>query len=371
MSNIAQHILFLGNGRCYHTMDWFRSAQRLQPDPPPVLVTDLIEGESFVRLVRPGDRIEKLLVVDALLLRKQSRIGDIWRNAIKLLLLPLQALLLKRIVRKYPDSVVHAHSTYYIAMARASGCRYVATPQGSEVLARPYRSRFYHSFSRYAFERAARITVDSVAMQRCLRELFGLDALIVQNGIDIDAMREVDDAAPARDRIVSIRGIVPNYRIDLLLDARNQTLPGTPIEFCYPFDGEEYRATIAGKFIAADRDHGRLARPDLYRLLRATVLAVSIPLSDSSPRSVYEAIFCGCMVAASEGAWIGQLPECMRARVMVVDLRSDTWLYDALQTARTRANDPYVPSREALEMFDQKLSMQKFYREIFPAAAQA
>jgi hypothetical protein len=371
MSSIAQQILFLGNGRCYHTVDWFRSAQRLQPEPPPVLVTDLIEGESFVRLLRPGDRVERLLVIDWLLFRKQSRLGDTWRNAIKLLLLPLQALLLRRIVRRYPGSVIHAHSTYYIAMARASGCRYVATPQGSEVLARPYRSRFYYRFSRYAFERAARITVDSVAMQTCLRELFGLDALIIQNGIDIDAMREFDDAIPARNSITSIRGIVPNYRIDLLLDARNRTLPGSPIDFCYPFDGAEYRTAIADKFIATDRDHGRLPRPDLYRLLRATLLVISIPVSDSSPRSVYEAIFCGCMVAASDGAWISQLPACMRARVMVIDPASDTWLYDALETARERASDPYIPSEHALEMFDQKLSMQKFYRDIFPSVAQA
>jgi len=371
MTITSQHILFLGNGRCYHTMDWFRSAQRLQPDPPPVLVTDLIEGESFIKLTRPGDCVERLLVIDPILSRKQSRIGDIWRNAVKLLLLPLQAFLLSRVVKKYPDSVVHAHSTYYIAMARASGCRYVATPQGSEVLARPYRSRFYNLFSRYAFERAARITVDSVAMQRCLRELFGLDATIVQNGIDIDAMRESGDATPVRDRIVSMRGIVPNYQIDLLLDARNRTLPGVPITFCYPFDGKEYRAAIADKFIAADRDLGRLSRPDLYKLLRATALVVSIPLSDSSPRSVYEAIFCGCMVAASDGAWIAQLPACMRARIMVVDPHSGTWLHEALETARIRVTEPYVPSREALEMFDQKLSMQKFYNEIFPSVAQA
>lgn len=371
MSNSGLQVLFLGNGRCYHTMDWFRSAQRLQPEPAPVIVTDLIEGESFVRLVQPDDRVERLLVVDGLLFRRQSRLGDIWRNLIKLLLLPLQALLLRRVVRKYPSPVVHAHSTYYIAMARASGCRYVATPQGSEVLARPYRSRFYRAFARYAFARAARITVDSVAMQRCLRELFGFESTIVQNGIDIDAMRDTGVAAPARERIVSMRGIVPNYQIDLLLDARNRTLPDMPIDFCYPFDGEEYRREIADRFITTDRDLGRLSRPDLYQLLRSTLLVVSIPLSDSSPRSVYEAIFSGCMVAAADGAWIHQLPACMQARVMIVNLHSETWLRDAVDNAKNRIVEPYVPSREALEMFDQKLSMQKFYREIFPAVVSA
>ena len=103
-------------------------------------------------------------------------------------------------------------------------------------------------------------------------------------------------------------------------------------------------------------------------VLNIALLVVSIPLSDSSPRSVYEAIFSGCMVAAIDGAWIGQLPECMKARVMIVDPNSDAWLRDALEAARTRVREPYVPSREALEMFDQKLSMQKIYQEIFPQA---
>jgi glycosyltransferase involved in cell wall biosynthesis len=366
MTATGQKILFLGNGRCYHTMDWFRSAQRLCPQQRPVLVTDLVEGESFQRLIVAGDQVEPLLVIDALLLRKQSRLGDIWRNLVKLLLLPIQAWRLRRIVSRYPNAVVHAHSTYYIAMARAAGCRYVATPQGSEVLARPYRSRFYKEFARYALTGARRITVDSIDMQRCLGELFGLDAIIIQNGIDIDAILERGLPGMGRDKIVSMRGIVPNYQIELLLDARNRTLPGTPIHFCYPFSGEEYRAAIARKFIAADTDLGRLSRPDLYRLLQSALLVVSIPLSDSSPRSVYEAIFCGCIVAATDGAWIGQLPRCMRSRVMVVDPRSETWLRDALDAARVRAAEPYVPSQEALEMFDQKRSMQRFYEEIFP-----
>ena len=40
-------IIFLGNGRCFHTLDWFHSAQRLRPENPPVLVTDLVESESW------------------------------------------------------------------------------------------------------------------------------------------------------------------------------------------------------------------------------------------------------------------------------------------------------------------------------------
>ena len=361
-------VLFLGNGRCYHTMDWFRSAQTLRPELPPVLATELIDGESFQKLVAPGDRVERLLVIDRILFNKQSRAGDVWRNLVKLFLLPVQVVMFRRILRRYPAAVVHAHSMYYIALARFSGCRYVATPQGSEVLARPQRSLAYRFFARTALEGAARITVDSVAMQGVLQNLFGISSALVQNGIDISAIRDLQRRPVVRDRIVSIRGLVSNYHIDRILDSRNASAPGTPVDFCYPFSDANYRAGLQSKMIGGDRDLHRLARRDLYQLLLSAYLVISIPSSDSSPRSVYEAIFCGCIVATTGGSWISQLPLCMRERIIVVNPDSDTWLPEALRYARTQCLKPFMPSAEALDQFDQQRSMRRFYDEVYPVA---
>jgi hypothetical protein len=368
-AGVPGSVLFLGSGRCYHTMDWFRSAQALQPDRPPVLATDQLEGESFIRLVMPEDRVEPLVVIDGVLSRKQGRAGDIWRNFVKLLLLPVQALKLRQVLRRYDGPVVHAHSMYYVALARLARCRYAATPQGSELLVRPYRSRAYRWFAGFALGGAARITVDSEAMRRAAADLYGLDATLVQNGIDLEAIHRLGRAAPERDRIVSVRGLVPNYQIDRILEARRREVPGTPLTFCYPFQDEAYKSSLADGFRSGDQDLGRLPRDALYQLLLAARLVLSVPVSDSSPRSVYEAIFCGAIVATTPGAWIEALPACMRSRLVIVDPGRDAWLKEALVAADSLLRTPYVPSAQALAMYDQKASMRRFITDIYPAVA--
>lgn len=358
-------IIFLGNGRCYHTVDWFRSAQAINPKCQPILITDLIEGESFEKLIKSGDQISKLLIIDKFLFKKQSRFGDVWRNIIKLLLLPIQIIRLRKLLKNYTDPVIHAHSMYYIALARLSSHDYIATPQGSEILVRPYKSIAYKTFTRFALSRARKISVDSEQMKGTLFSLFGIESQIIQNGIDIEAIASLRQPSSPRTDVLSIRGIAPNYQAKRLIDIRNATLPDLPIHFCYPFVEAGYYESLKSKLIISDRDLGRLSRLELYKVLNAAKLVISIPISDSSPRSVYEAIFCGCIVAVLSSPWIDCLPPCMSKRVVVVDLQSMDWLRIALESAEVKLKEQYMPSREALDAFDQKRSMLKFYQEIF------
>lgn len=364
-------IVFLGNGRCYHTLDWFRSAQKLSPNNPPLLATDLIESESFEKLIKSGDLVVELLILDRYLLSNQSHIGNIWRNLLKLLVLPVQIIKLRKLIKRYKNPIVHAHSMYYIAIARFSSCRYVATPQGSEILVRPYKSAAYKLFSGIALSRASCITVDSIAMQNVLSEQFGFDSVIIQNGIDVNKISELNNKQIERNRVVSIRGFSPNYQIGHILDTRNNSMHGLPLYFCYPFEEKEYKSSMSTKLTGVDHDVGRLSRLELYRLLLAAKLVISIPVSDSSPRSVYEAIFCGCFVATTNGEWISQLPECMASRVIVIDTQSETWLQDAINYADLNTNCPYIPSSHALELFDQKRSMLRFIDDIYPNVARS
>ncbi len=371
MTCITGTIVFLGNGRCYHTLDWFRSAQKLSPEYPPLLATDLIESESFDKLIKTGDPVVKLLILDRYLLKNQSRIGNIWRNLLKLLLLPVQIVKFRKLIKKYKNPVVHAHSMYYIAIARFSSCRYVATPQGSEILVRPYKSVAYKLFSRIALSRASSITVDSVAMQNLLFEQFGFDSVIIQNGIDLDKISEFNNEHIERNKVISIRGFCPNYQIGSILDARNDSMPGIPLYFCYPFEEKEYKISMSMKLTNVDHDIGRLSRLELYKLMLSAKLVISIPVSDSSPRSVYEAIFCGCLVATTKGEWISLLPKCMASRIIVIDTRSGTWFQDAINFANSNVDKPYIPSSHALDLFDQNRSMLKFFNEIYPNVARS
>lgn len=216
-------IVFLGNGRCYHTVDWFRSIQQLRPDQPPIFITDLIDGEGFERLLNEEDCVRRLFTLDPYLFRSQFHLANWWRNILKMLLLPLQAILLRLKLRSLVDPIIHAHSMYYIALARLSGRRYVATPQGSELLKRPFRSKLYYLFARFALNGANLITVDSTAMQKTAHELFGLTCQIVQNGINIKSITATAAAAGGeRSVILSPRGFTINYRIAEIIEARNR-----------------------------------------------------------------------------------------------------------------------------------------------------
>ena len=367
MLNTQMTVIFLGNGRCYHTLDWFRSAQNVSQDNPPILVTDLIESESFEKLIRPTDMVVNLFILDKFLLKKQSWVGNVWRNLVKLLVLPIQIILFRRLVKKYLNPVIHAHSMYYVMIARFSSCNYVATPQGSEILVRPYNSKAYKLFSLLALYKSSSITVDSISMQEDLSKLFGRDSILIQNGIDINAINQLShEENTVREKVVSIRAIDPNYQIDCILEARNRIIMDLPIYFCYPFVEMEYKNSISSQFITIDHDIGRLPRIALYKLLLATKLVISIPISDSSPRSVYEAIFCGCIVATTYCEWIDLLPVCMLDRLIVVDLKLKNWLQEALDLAETKSKISFIPSQQALEIFDQQASMLRLYNEVYP-----
>jgi hypothetical protein len=366
-------IVFLGNGRCYHTVDWFRSVQRLQLQKPPIFVTDLLEGEGFERLLEEESDVDirKLLILDPYLFRSQSSKADKWRNLLKLLLLPVQSVLLRSILRGTPNPVIHAHSMHYIAMARLAGYHYVATPQGSELLKRPIRSRLYRLFARFALAGADEITVDSSAMQSVAHSLFNLHSRNVQNGIDVNSLAKFATGpfSEQRNLVLSPRGLTENYRICEILAARNEQSPKQPLVFCYPFSDEIYKKRVNSGLNERDRDLGRLSRAELHELLSKTVLVLSIPSSDSSPRSVYEAIFAGCAIAVTYSSWLDAVPACMRARIIEIQLDSPFWFQDAIQRSKFICQNPYVPSQEALIQFDQLNSARLLVDEVYPEVA--
>lgn len=358
-------VVFVGNARCYHTMDWYRSAQQVCAPRKLVFATDLIESEGHVRLVRDDDEIIPLLNVDALLLRRQSAFGNVWRNAVKFGLLPIQVLLLRRLYRRMPEATYHAHTMYYMLACWMAGVPFVGTPQGSEILVRPHRSRVYRWFAARALRAAETVTVDSEPMRAGVLALSGRDAAIVQNGIDVAAIMAAGAPDAPRTGILSIRGIHPLYRIPEIMRAREALAAREPVTLVYPFWQDATIAEVRASMRPGDRDLGRVPRGALYAEMRRAALVVSIPSSDSSPRSVYEAIFAGACVALTHHPYVDALPECMRARIIEVNLDDPSWLEGALAIATRVTAQPYLPSEAALEEFDQRRSMQRLARSFY------
>lgn len=351
-------IIFLGNARDFHAIDWYRMIKKICLNRQVLFATDLIESEGHTKLVDEDDHIHHLVNIDKLLLNRQTSFGNIWRNVIKLLFFPLQVLKIKILAKQYPDAIFHAHTMYYLFIGWLANINYIGSPQGDEILIRPFQSKLYHFFSIKALLAADHIIVDSMNLKNGIKQLCGKDADVIQYGIDVASIQQIVSNKVERELIVSIRALYPLYRIEEILDGRNQSKLKSPMVMFYPFWEQHYKEIILAKLKPTDTHLGRLpSKNDIYEVLSKSKMAISIPMSDSSPRSVYESIFCGCCVVVTYNPWIESVAPCMRERIFVVDLHDQDWFDKALDYSNEMVKKPYVPSKQALELFDQECSM--------------
>ena len=365
MRSESMEVVFLCGARDYHAMDWYRSAIRAIPGGKVAILTDLVSGEGYEKLVTDLDSVHRLLVLDKLLFSSQSGLGNLWRNLLKLAVFPIQVVLLKRFSKMHPDAIYLAHSMYYLWLACAARVPYIGTPQGSDILIRPYRSRLYLAASRKALKEAMAVTVDSRRMASAVYEIAGVRAEVIQNGIDVSTIAQEKRASCSyglrRSLVVSMRAVAPLYRILEILEGRKRVSLEIrqELQIIYPFYEAEYLSRVSDLMCDGDKNLGRVTRKQMYDLFFRSVLVISIPESDSSPRSVYEAIFCGAAVAIVYHAYVDMLPACMRKRVILVDLQDKRWFAYALKEARIIVQAPFHPSDEALDMFDQLKSFRR------------
>jgi hypothetical protein len=352
-----KNIVILCGARDYHAMDWYRTIRKLSPNRDIKVLTDLIGGESFDIIIKKDDKVDRLLIIDNFLFSKQSTLGNIWRNILKLIVLPIQVLKLKKYSKLNPNTIYHAHPMYYMVLCMLARVKFIGTPQGSEILVRPYRSKIYKYFAKKALRAAEYVTVDSINMQNEIYKISGVKAIIIQNGVDTDTLTKIN--SNKRDKITSIRGMTPLYRIEEIIKARNNVFDEKGINFIYPFGEKEYIENNLLLMQNVDNNIGRLNKNEMYKLLSESYLVLSIPKSDSSPRSVYESIFLGCCVAVTQNEYIDILPQCMKDRLYIVNLDDKEWFKKAHEKALELKEIQYIPSNEALEMFNQDKSMLK------------
>ena len=214
---------------------------------------------------------------------------------------------------------------------------------------------------------ARAVTCDSEKMKTKIKELSGVNAHIIQNGIDIKEIQGLKDAREKERKVIlSIRGFTGLYRMKEMLSARNSSaIAQMPITFVYPFRDDDYFSETQDQFLPDDVILGRLDRREMYELLLQTKLVISIPRSDSSPRSVYESIFCGAAVAITHNPYYDLLPDCMKSRVIIISLEEKDWFFKAVSKASSITQTPFIPSEEALDRFDQRRSFERMSRLLF------
>lgn len=235
---------------------------------------------------------------------------------------------IRRLLREFRPAVVHAHwfpgFGFFAALARASPL--VVMAWGSDV----YRAnRRQELVNRYVARRADLAMTDSAAL---LERLTALGArpgrtLLVNWGVDLDAFSPPEgERRELRERlglgagpvILSPRSLAPVYNIPVILDAFErlvERIPGVQLVL-------KHMAVTPGELDhIPHRDRVQLvghvpyeSMPDYYR---AADVCVSLASSDSSPRSAWEALACGCPLVVSDLPWVHELMQRDRHAVVV------------------------------------------------------
>jgi glycosyltransferase involved in cell wall biosynthesis len=226
---------------------------------------------------------------------------------------------LAEIARATAPAVTHAHwvTSFGWIAARARLRPLVVSAWGSDLLRPPRLARHRN---RVALRAADLVLADSRHLAGAARALTGsaTPVEVVNWGIDLDRFTPADgdERAALRARagiagpvVLSTRDLKPLYNIPVLLDAFARVraaMPTATLVLKHPM--QAVPAEITDEIGRLDlRDAvvtvGRTDLDELRRWYRVADAAVSIPDTDSSPRSVWEALACGCPVVVSDLPW--------------------------------------------------------------------
>jgi glycosyltransferase involved in cell wall biosynthesis len=223
---------------------------------------------------------------------------------------------LARVAADLSPDLVHAHWLPEFGwMAAREGLRpLICSAWGSDVL----RVRgFGRRRARRALLGAQLVLADSEHLARATRELVDVPVEVVRWGLDLEVFSPGDKAAARRalgldhegPLIASVRGLEPLYNPELLLEAFASVLERRPearLLLKIPVKSVPPKVQAALDRLRLREAVMMLASvpaermPDVYRAADAVV---SIPSSDSSPRSVWEALACGVPVVVSDLPW--------------------------------------------------------------------
>jgi L-malate glycosyltransferase len=225
---------------------------------------------------------------------------------------------LGRLARTLEPDVVHAHylPEYGWMAAREDLRPLVCSAWGSDVLVRGWLAR---SRSRRALDAAQLVLADSEHLARETHTLAARDlhVEVMRWGLDLERFSP-GSAEGARKElgisvegplVASVRGVKPIYNPELQLEAfalLRAVHPEARFLLKHPLTGtpKAAQATIARLGLTdAVTVLGNVPAERLPAVYRAADVVVSVPSSDSSPRSVWEALACGRPVVVSDLPW--------------------------------------------------------------------
>lgn len=240
---------------------------------------------------------------------------------------------IQQLVKDNGIEVIHAHSLYfgYLASFLPRGIPVIFTPMGSDIILHAQDNFLYRHMAKRAFSRADIVTGDSKLLQS---QGYKVGAsrkknFIIQNGVDTNIFYPRDSGIKPKygvsdDEVLlfSPRAITPNYNIDTIIESLALMRDdGRDVKclFSFAFGGEYYDSLKRlVKKLELD-DHviwlGRLSYEEMADHYNGADIILSVPTSDSSPKSVYEAMFCRKPVIVSDIPWSSEIlsdSDCIR-----------------------------------------------------------
>jgi len=261
--------------------------------------------------------------------------------------MPLIMKELKKLIRKLSPDVIHAHQITPSGLwgALSNFHPFIITPIGSDVLVHARENSFYKLITHHVLRKADLITSDSFALRDAIFQFGGSPEKthIIQNGVDFSFFNPNVDGRRLREKlglgdspvILSTRGIAPLYNIDSIVEAIPIVLRSIPrAQFLFTYVMEDSIHSIKElvsklgiensiKFIGPV-DYEEM--PDYHSIAD---VSVSVPSSDSSPCSVYEAMACNTPVVVSDLPWTKHFMK-NGQNAMIVPVRRPEAIADAI-----------------------------------------
>lgn len=235
---------------------------------------------------------------------------------------------MRRILKEVRPQVVHAHWMPFATMAAFAGARpLVATAWGSDIYALSRLRR--HTIS-IALRRTALATSDSADLLDRLRALGpkSLRTSLINWGVDLDAMRIPTEQERRESRarlglgsgpvLFSPRGLQDLYNPGVVAEAFSRVRSTIPeAELLLKHSGDDDLVQAQWEAMPGVHVVGRVDPEQMKDLFRASDVTLSIPSTDSSPRSVWEAMASGSVAVLSDLPWVHELIEDGRDALVV------------------------------------------------------
>jgi len=251
---------------------------------------------------------------------------------------------------------IHCHGLFAFLVVRLAcipSARIVFTPQGSDVLVRSFKNKFVREFLRINLLSVGAITADSLQLlDRCgeLAPGRASNHYLIQNGIDFSILDSTRLDVLKYD-ICWPRGLSNVYQFDHFLSVLTSIsqLTDKPISVC--IIGAYGNSRLISRLFELPNVHlnlqTRLPPSLFYNELASSKVVVSIPSSDSSPRTVYESVYLMRPLFLTELPFLRMMDNFNKSTYPVCFCSGDAY-QDALQLlAMIRSYTSYLPMAQS------------------------